>query len=117
MKQNIASIADRIGYIQNTLKVIDGKWKLPLLMSMHEGKSRFRDLQRSVSGITTRVLSKELKDLERSKLITRTVKEDQPVSVEYKLTAYSKTLTPIVDEMIKWGKRHPKHVSKMESDN
>ena len=108
MKQNIATISDKIRYVQDTLLVINGKWKLPILLSMYDGKSRFRDLQRSIPAITTRVLSKELKDLELNKLIVRIVHDTYPVTIDYKLTSYSYTLTSVVDEMIKWGKQHNK---------
>lgn len=108
MKQPITSLADKIGYVQETLAVISGKWKVPILMSMYAGKSRFRDLQRCVPNITTRVLSKELKDLEANKLIIRIVNDTYPVTIDYKLTTFSFTLTPVVDEMIKWGKQHTK---------
>jgi DNA-binding HxlR family transcriptional regulator len=106
MKQDISKIADKISYIQNTLSVINGKWKLPILLSMYSGISRFRDLQRNIPNITTRVLSKELKDLEGNKLIARIVHDTYPVSIEYKLTPHSHSLTPLVDEIIKWGKQH-----------
>jgi DNA-binding HxlR family transcriptional regulator len=108
MKQDISTIADKIKQVQDTLHVISGKWKLPILLSMYAGKNRFRDIQRNIPKITTRVLSKELKDLEASKLIIRIVHAGHPVSIEYKLTTYSYTLTPVVDEMIKWGKQHIK---------
>ena len=108
MKEKSNDILNRIAHVQNTLQAINGKWKLPILMSMYAGKSRFRDIQRNIPQITTRVLSKELKDLEASKLIIRIVQDGHPVSVEYKLTTYSYTLTPVVDEMIKWGKQHSK---------
>jgi DNA-binding HxlR family transcriptional regulator len=108
MAKEISKIADKISHVQTTLAVINGKWKLPILLSMYSGISRFRDLQRNIPNITTRVLSKELKDLEASKLIIRIAHNTQPVSIEYKLTTYSFTLTPVVDEMIKWGKQHSK---------
>lgn len=108
MKEKDNDIANRIVYVQNTLAAVSGKWKLPILMSMYAGKSRFRDLQRNIPAITTRVLSKELKDLEAGKLIIRVVHDTYPVSIEYKLTTYSFTLAPVVDEMIKWGKQHSK---------
>lgn len=108
MKEKSNDILNRIAHVQTTLQAINGKWKLPILMSMYAGKSRFRDIQRNIPQITTRVLSKELKDLEASKLIIRIVTDGHPVSVEYKLTTYSYTLTPVVDEMIKWGKQHSK---------
>ena len=108
MAKEVSKIADKISQVQTTLAVINGKWKLPILLSMYSGISRFRDLQRNIPNITTRVLSKELKDLEASKLILRVVHDTRPVSIEYKLTTYSFTLTPVVDEMIKWGKQHSK---------
>jgi DNA-binding HxlR family transcriptional regulator len=108
MKQDITTLSDKIGYVQDTMAIINGKWKLPILMSMFDGKSRFRDLQRCVPGITTRVLSKELKDLESNKLIIRIVQDTYPVTIDYKLTTYSFSLTPVVSEMIKWGKQHKK---------
>jgi len=108
MKEKSNDIITRIGYVQTTLQAINGKWKVPILMSMYGGKSRFRDIQRNIPQITTRVLSKELKDLEASKLIIRIVHDSHPVSIEYKLTSYSFTLTPAVDELIKWGKLHSK---------
>jgi DNA-binding HxlR family transcriptional regulator len=108
MKEKENDIVSRIAYVQNTLVAISGKWKVPILMSMYAGKSRFRDIQRNIPKITTRVLSKELKELEASKLILRVVHDGYPVSIEYKLTTFSFTLTPVVDEMIKWGKQQAK---------
>ena len=108
MKEKSNDIVNRIAYVQTTLQAISGKWKVPILMSMYAGKSRFRDIQRNIPQITTRVHSKELKDLEAAKLILRIVHDWHPVSIEYKLTSYSFTLTPVVDEMIKWGKQHSK---------
>lgn len=104
-------MAEKIKYLQDTIYVVSGKWKLPILMSMYEGTNRFRDIQRSVQSITTRVLSKELKELEANKLIVRTVYDTSPVSIEYTLTPYSYTLKPVVDEMINWGRQHRKKVS------
>ncbi|NIG55803.1 helix-turn-helix domain-containing protein [Chitinophaga sp. Cy-1792] len=103
-------IAEKIKYIQDTLYVISGKWKLPILMSMYNGCKKFRDLERSVEGITTRMLSKELKELEANKLITRNVYDTYPITVEYTVTPYSYSLKPMVDEMIQWGIQHRKKV-------
>lgn len=106
MSQIELSVTEKIKYVQDTLYVISGKWKLPILMAMYDGKNRFRDIQRSIPLITTRVLSKELKDLEANQLIIRKVYDSYPVSIEYTLTTYSYSLTPVVDEMINWGKQH-----------
>jgi len=93
-------------YLQDFQYVINGKWKLLILAAMHDGSNRFRDIQRSVPPITTRVLSKELKELEQNKLITRTVYDDSPVSVVYAPTEYSRSLTPILQQMVLWGRDH-----------
>ena len=98
-------------HLQDTLFVISGKWKLPILRALHYGCSRYREIQRHVPKITTRVLSKELKHLEENKLIERKV-YDSPLSVEYKLTKYTSSLLPIIEQMILWGKNHKKIISK-----
>jgi DNA-binding HxlR family transcriptional regulator len=96
-------------YLQDTLFVVGGKWKLPILRAIHMGNSRFRDIQRGVPPITTRVLSKELKHLEENKLIIRTVYHT-PLSVEYKISKYTHSLLPVLKAMILWGKNHRKSV-------
>jgi DNA-binding HxlR family transcriptional regulator len=102
------AIEQKIGYVQDTVFVVGGKWKLSILIAMNNGNKRFRDIQRSVAPITTKVLSKELKDLEENKLVIRTVYDTSPVTVEYTVSPYCKSLTPLVDEMIKWGMNHRK---------
>ncbi|OMP79341.1 helix-turn-helix domain-containing protein [[Flexibacter] sp. ATCC 35208] len=111
MKAKALTMTDKIKYVQDTLYVISGKWKLPILMTMYDGKTRFRDIQRAIPAITTRVLSKELKDLEANQLIIRTVYDDSPVLVEYTLAAYSESLKPVVDVMVYWGNNHRKKIT------
>lgn len=91
--------------IQDTLDVVGGKWKLPLLMILTNGKKRFRELSRE-AGITPRILSKELREMEMNGLVTRTVLETKPVTVEYALTPYSETLQEVLDAMHRWGMKH-----------
>jgi len=112
MAKRELSIEQKIKYVQDTLFVVSGKWKLPILMAINSGNNRFRDIQRGVPNITTRVLSKELKDLEENKLVVRTVKDAFPVSVIYTVSLYCKSLKPMVDEMIKWGENHRKELKK-----
>jgi DNA-binding HxlR family transcriptional regulator len=103
--------AEEIQALQDTIYVIGGKWKLPIINSLCNGNKRFRDIQRSIPGITTRMLSKELKDLELNKIINRTVYDASPVLVEYTTTDYCKTFSPIILEMIRWGKAHKKLIT------
>ncbi|WAC12688.1 winged helix-turn-helix transcriptional regulator [Dyadobacter pollutisoli] len=91
--------------IQDTLDVVGGKWKLVLISILRDGKRRFRELSREAQ-ISPRILSKELQELEMNGLVTRTVCNTKPVTVEYALTPYSDTLSDVIIAMHKWGKQH-----------
>jgi DNA-binding HxlR family transcriptional regulator len=92
--------------LQDTIYVIGGKWKLPIINSICNGNKRFRDIERSIPGITTRMLSRELKEMEANQLIRRTVTPTTPVLVEYTATDYCWSFGDIILDMIKWGKQH-----------
>jgi DNA-binding HxlR family transcriptional regulator len=92
--------------VRDALEVLSGKWKIPIIVALMQGNYRFRELHRQVSGITTRMLSKELKELELHGLVKRTVYDTLPVSVEYELTAHGKSLHPVMDSLYKWGSTH-----------
>lgn len=70
------------------------------------GHTRFREMERSIPGITTRMLSRELKEMELNNLVTRIADEDNPNNVQYKVTGYCQTFGDILLEMIIWGKQH-----------
>ena len=92
--------------LQDTLYFVGGKWRLPIINSICNGNRRFSDIERSIPGITKRMLSKELKEMEMNKLIKRTVYPDIPVTVEYEVTEYCQSFGTIIFEMIKWGRQH-----------
>ncbi len=92
--------------LQDTLYVIGGKWRIHILYSICVGNRRFREIERSIPGLTTRMLSKELKSMEINGLITRTVHSTIPVTVEYEETEYCSSLVPVFEAMIEWGQRH-----------
>jgi DNA-binding HxlR family transcriptional regulator len=92
--------------IRDTLYVLGGKWKLPILMTLSAGPRRFRELQKALEDITPKVLSKELKELELNEFVTRTVHPTTPVTVEYTLTPYSETLDKVLTELRDWGMSH-----------
>ncbi len=98
--------------INDTLNVISGKWKLPIIGSVLFGKKRFTDIQRNIPKITPRMLSKELKELELNGMLIRTVYETTPVSVEYELSQSGRLITGVLDKMIEWGIEHRKSVMK-----
>lgn len=91
--------------VQDTLDVVGGKWKLILISILLNGKKRFRELSRE-AGITPRILSKELQELEMNGLVTRTVCDTKPITVEYALTPYCETLSEVLDAMRRWGELH-----------
>ncbi|HCE56167.1 MAG: helix-turn-helix domain-containing protein [Lutibacter sp.] len=96
--------------INDTMNVLNGKWKLPIIGSLLYGKKRFKELEREIPKITPRMLSKELKDLEINSIITRTVQSTIPVKVEYELSASGRSLNAVLDAMITWGKQHRERV-------
>ncbi len=95
--------------IQDTLDIVGGKWKLVLISILRNGKRRFRELSRE-AGISPRILSKELQELEINGLVSRTVCDTKPITVEYALTEYSQTLGEVIVAMHKWGVEHRKRV-------
>lgn len=98
--------------IRDTLDVVGGKWKLQITHALAQKPLRFKELQREIGGITARVLSKELKELETHELIRREVYATAPVSVEYSLTDYGKSLKPVVLALYKWGEQHRERIIK-----
>ena len=97
---------DEVQALQDTIYVLGGKWRLPIINSICNGNRRFREIERSIPGITTRMLSRELKEMEANQLIKRTVEPTTPVTVEYSPTDYCYSFGNIILEMIKWGKDH-----------
>ncbi len=92
--------------VRDTMDILNGKWKIPIIGSLSFGKKRFKELQRDLDGITAKMLSKELRDLEINHLVTRTVYDTKPVSVEYEISEYGKTLHKVIAEIASWGKEH-----------
>ena len=92
--------------VNETLNVITGKWKMPIIGTLLFDKKRFTEIQRNIPKITPRMLSKELKDLEMNGMIKRTVYDTIPVSVEYELTPSAKSFSEVLDKMLEWGMNH-----------
>lgn len=93
-EQTYLSCLDTLKPVRDALDVINGKWKLPIIISVMVGNQRFTDIQNSIPKITPKVLAKELKELELHQLIKRSVIDDYPVKVVYKPEPYSQTLVP-----------------------
>jgi len=92
--------------VRDALYVVNGKWKLPLIASLSTGPKRFKEIQRELTDITPKVLSKELRELEQNEFVTRKVFNTVPVSVIYELTEYSHCLDDVIEALSKFGKSH-----------
>jgi len=92
--------------IRDALDVLSGKWKLPIIAALLFGTKRFRQLAREINGITDKMLSKELKELELNQLISRTVIDSYPPVVEYSITQHGRSLTHVLQELQEWGNEH-----------
>lgn len=96
--------------VNDTMNVLNGKWKLPIIGSLLYGKKRFKELEREIPKVTPRMLSKELKDLEVNGIVSRTVYDTKPVMVEYELTKSGNSLNTVLEVMVEWGLQHRKRV-------
>lgn len=92
--------------VETTLSVIDGRWKLRILFQLLHGSKRFSALKRQLSGVTQRMLTLHLRELERDGLIHREVYREVPPKVEYSLTAMGRSMEPLLRMMSEWGHHH-----------
>jgi DNA-binding HxlR family transcriptional regulator len=98
--------------VRDALDILSGKWKLPIIIALSFGNMRFSQLAKQVNGITDKMLSKELRELEMNQLVKRTVYDTVPVVVEYSMTSYGKTLEKLIEELQAWGSLHRKRILK-----
>ena len=104
----------KLGAIEDALYAIGGKWRLRIIIALLEGDKRFNEIQRTVRGISPKVLSHELKELELNGFVKRNVfSTATPVVVEYEGTEYSLTLTKVLDALIEWGAAHREKIKEI----
>jgi len=96
--------------VKDALYVLNGKWKLPLILSLSEGPMRFKDIQRALGEITPKVLSNELRDLEENEFVERKILSTKPVTVLYEMTPYSRSLDKVLEELRNWGLQHRQRI-------
>lgn len=89
--------------ITKSLKLIGGKWKISIIYNLRKGPTRFGELKRILAPITQQMLTKQLREMERDRLIKRNVYEVVPPKVEYSLTEFGSSLGPVLDSWCKWG--------------
>jgi DNA-binding HxlR family transcriptional regulator len=99
--------------VEVTLSVIGGKWKPLILWHLSEGGvRRFLELQRMIPGITRKMLTQHLRELERDGVVARQIFDEMPLRVEYSLTEYGQTLRPLMGVLCDWGSKHEAYVAK-----
>jgi DNA-binding HxlR family transcriptional regulator len=103
-KQHIMAVHD-------AMDVLNGKWKISIIAVLcYHNSRRFSDILADVSGISNKMLSKELKELEMNQLVKRTVLDTQPISVQYELTEYGQQLQTVIKNLSQWGTEHRKKI-------
>lgn len=96
--------------VHDTVELLSGKWKIEIICSLTFSKRFFMELKRDVIGISPRMLSKELQELEVNGIVTRQQQATKPITVCYELSEYGKTLVPVIHIMGAWGKEHRKKI-------
>lgn len=109
-KRSLSECTKHLLPVKDALDILSGKWKIQIIISLTFGKKRFKEIQREIPGITAKMLSKELRELEINELATRKVYDTKPVTVEYELTPYGRTLKKVINELHEWGSKHRKRI-------
>jgi len=96
--------------VRDALQVLNGKWKIPIIITLSFGARRFKQIANEIHGITDKMLSKELKDLEMNQLVKRTIYDTFPPTVEYAITDHGRSLEKVIEELRIWGDEHRKKI-------
>lgn len=118
MKEQQAQCKTNVMGIKDSMSILSGKWKLHILgtLLMHD-KLRFMELQRVLGDISAKVLSKELRDLELNQLVVRTELDGAVVAVEYAISPFGITLTPVIQSLANWGNTYRKEIIQQMEKN
>lgn len=104
-----ASCQEELTAMRDSIEILGGKWKLLIMRYLTNRTSEnnhFKKIQREINGISAKMLSKELKDLELNLMVTRTIQDTRPVTIDYAVTEYGKSLIPVTDILVQWGLDH-----------
>ncbi|MBD1808060.1 winged helix-turn-helix transcriptional regulator [Microcoleus sp. FACHB-SPT15] len=93
-------------FVQTTLKILGGKWKILILWHLKDEARRFSELKRRMPEITEKMLIQQLRELEKDGIVNRKVYSDVPPKVEYSFTNYGKSLEPVLKALCEWGQEH-----------
>jgi DNA-binding HxlR family transcriptional regulator len=98
-------------FVQATLKVLGGKWKILILWHLKDKARRFSELKRLIPEITEKMLIQQLRELEKDEIVNRKVYSDVPPKVEYSFTDYGRSLEPALKALCEWGEEHLKRIT------
>jgi DNA-binding HxlR family transcriptional regulator len=102
---------DGTPFVQATLRVLGGKWKLLILWHLKDAAKRYSELKRLIPEITEKMLIQQLRELEREDIVSRKMLAEMPPKVEYAFTDYGKTLIPVFKPLCEWGQEHLKRTN------
>lgn len=97
-------------FVQATLKILGGKWKILILWHLRSEAKRFSELKRLIPEISEKMLIQQLRELEKDGVVNRTVLSDIPPKVEYSFTDYGRSLIPVLKALCDWGQKHLQQV-------
>ena len=116
----VKDCSQKILAISDTMEILNGKWKISIIACLCYRPMRYSELLKEVKGISGKMLSRELKDLEINELINRKVLNTAPVAVEYQITEYGESLKQLTSTIADWGFLHRERIisgMKREMDN
>jgi len=99
-----------------TLSMIGGRWKIPIVFHLLAGRKRFSELARAITGVTQKMLTQQLREMERNGLVARQLYAQVPPKVEYSLTELGASLEPVVEAMCVWGLQHGGKEQRIDAD-
>jgi DNA-binding HxlR family transcriptional regulator len=97
-------------FVQATLKILGGKWKILILWHLKDEAKRYSKLKQLIPEITEKMLIQQLRELENDGIVNRKVYSDLPLKVEYSFTDYGRTLVPVLKALCDWGEEHLKQI-------
>ncbi|MBW4618387.1 MAG: helix-turn-helix transcriptional regulator [Cyanosarcina radialis HA8281-LM2] len=100
-------------FVQTTLKILGGKWKLLILWHLKDGARRFSELKKLIPGIAEKMLMQQLRELEKDEIVNRSVYKDVTSRVEYSFTDYGKSIIPVLKPLCDWGQAHLKRIERL----
>jgi DNA-binding HxlR family transcriptional regulator len=100
--------------VREVLSLVGGKWSVLIVIILNDGSKRFNELRRNIDGISQRMLTRTLRELERDGLLTRTVKPTVPPSVYYELNDFGKTLVVPIQKLVSWAQKNYPYIIKSQ---